>query len=348
MSWLNRILYLLNMLTLFALALCYLAPHISPSTFLWPIAFLGLVYPILLAINLVFTFYWIVSFKRYFWSNLFIILIGWGHLNTLINIESEESDDEAAFTVMSYNVRLFNVYEWIDNKNVKNEIVNFINNTKPNILCIQEFYAPNELPNIQLPYQHIGLQSQKKQWRMATYSSFPIINKGTVSIKGERKNNVCIYSDIVTKTDTLRVYNIHLASNWFRPSDYSFMQNPTLEKEVLKKNVLSISERLKNSFAKRAEQVEAIKTHINKSPYPVILCGDFNDTPNSYAYHQLSNGLKDAFVEKGVGLGRSYNGKFPSLRIDYILCSPEMNIHSFSTKDVKLSDHYPVVTAFGE
>jgi len=183
---------------------------------------------------------------------------------------------------------------------------------------------------------------------MATYSGFPIINKGTVSIKGKRKNNICIYSDIVNEKDTIRLYNIHLASNWFRTSDYSFIQNPTLETEELKKNVLSIGERLKNSFAKRAEQVEAIKTHINKSPYPVIVCGDFNDTPNSYAYHQLSNGLKDAFVEKGLGLGRSYNGKFPSLRIDYILCSPELNIHSFNTSDVKLSDHYPILAGFCE
>ncbi len=346
MNWLNRILYLLNMLTLFAMALSYLAPHISPSTFLWPIAFLGLLYPILLLTNLVFTLYWFVSFKRYFWSNFFIILIGWGQFSTLINIESKKTNTEDSFTVMSYNVRLFNVYKWINNKNVKNEIVDYINTVKPNILCLQEFYAPNELPNIQLPYQHIGLQSQKKQWRMATYSSFPIINKGTVSIKGERKNNICIYSDLVTEKDTIRLYNIHLASNWFRPSDYSFIQNPTLETEELKKNVLSIGKRLKNSFVKRAEQVEAIKTHINKSPYPVILCGDFNDTPSSYAYNQLSKGLKDAFVEKGRGLGRSYNGKFPSLRIDYILCSPELNINSFDTRDVKLSDHYPVVAGF--
>jgi len=328
------------------MALSYLAPHISPSTFLWPIAFLGLLYPILLLTNLVFTLYWFVSFKRYFWSNFFIILIGWGQFSTLINIESKKTNTEDSFTVMSYNVRLFNVYKWINNKNVKNEIVDYINTVKPNILCLQEFYAPNELPNIQLPYQHIGLQSQKKQWRMATYSSFPIINKGTVSIKGERKNNICIYSDLVTEKDTIRLYNIHLASNWFRPSDYSFIQNPTLETEELKKNVLSIGKRLKNSFVKRAEQVEAIKTHINKSPYPVILCGDFNDTPSSYAYNQLSKGLKDAFVEKGRGLGRSYNGKFPSLRIDYILCSPELNINSFDTRDVKLSDHYPVVAGF--
>tara|TARA_Y100001954_G_scaffold41338_1_gene42117 strand:- start:14074 stop:15120 length:1047 start_codon:yes stop_codon:yes gene_type:complete len=346
MNWLNRILYLLNMLTLFAMALSYLAPHISPSTFLWPIAFLGLLYPILLLTNVVFALYWFVSFKRYFWSNFFIILIGWGQFSTLINIESKKTNTEDSFTVMSYNVRLFNVYKWINNKNVKNEIVDYINTVKPNILCLQEFYAPNELPNIQLPYQHIGLQSQKKQWRMATYSSFPIINKGTVSIKGERKNNICIYSDLVTEKDTIRLYNIHLASNWFRPSDYSFIQNPTLETEELKKNVLSIGKRLKNSFVKRAEQVEAIKTHINKSPYPVILCGDFNDTPSSYAYNQLSKGLKDAFVEKGRGLGRSYNGKFPSLRIDYILCSPELNINSFDTRDVKLSDHYPVVAGF--
>ena len=126
------------------------------------------------------------------------------------------------------------------------------------------------------------------------------------------------------------------------------MQNPTLETEELKKNVLSIGKRLKNSFSKRAVQVEAIKIHINKSPYPVILCGDFNDTPNSYAYHKLSNGLKDAFVEQGVGLGRSYNGNFPSLRIDYILYSPELNIHSFNTKNVKLSDHFPILAGFGE
>ena len=136
MNWLNRILYLINMLTLFALALSYLAPYISPSTFLWPIAFLGLFYPILLGTNLVFTIYWIVSFKRHFWSNFFIILIGWGQFSTLINIENKKNNTEDSFTVMSYNVRLFNVYKWIDNKNIKNEIVDYINTVQPNIFVL--------------------------------------------------------------------------------------------------------------------------------------------------------------------------------------------------------------------
>lgn len=338
----NRILYILNMLTLFALALSYLAPHISPSTFLWPVAFLGLLYPILLGVNILFTLYWIVTFKRHFWSNIIIILIGFGHIQTFVKFQKPDSTKNNTLSLMSFNVRLFNVYEWIDEENIKEEIVDFINAKNPNILCLQEFYAPDSLPRINLAYSHIGLQSKKKQWRMATYSAFPIIKKGTVSIKGERKNNVCIFSDIVTPSDTIRVYNIHLASNWFRKSDYSFMQNPTLEKKDLTKGIQGIGGRLKASFSKRAEQVHAIKTHINKSPYPIILCGDFNDTPNSYAYHQLSYGLKDAFVEKGKGFGRTYNGKFPSLRIDYILCSPELEIGEYSTHSKNLSDHFPI------
>ena len=100
---------------------------------------------------------------------------------------------------------------------------------------------------------------------MATYSRLPIIEKGTVSIKGERKNNVCIYSNIVTKTDTIRVYNIHLASNWFSQTDYSFMQNPTLETEELKKNVLSIGERLKTPLLKEPNRYMPLKhTSINR------------------------------------------------------------------------------------
>ena len=142
MSLLNRVIYLLNMLTLFVLALSYLAPHISPSTFLWPIAFLGLLYPILLLANLLLCCIGSLLLKRYFWSNLFIILLGWGQLNALINIKGAESDMEEDFKVMSYNVRLFNVYEWIDNKDVKSDIVDFINIEQPNILCLAGVLCP--------------------------------------------------------------------------------------------------------------------------------------------------------------------------------------------------------------
>lgn len=328
------------MLVLFALFLSYLSPHISPDSFLWPIAFTGLIYPILLLLNALFFIYWTICFKRHAWANLVVILLGYGHIEKLIKVNQHDTFSEEQFSVMSYNVRLFNAYNWIQDDNIKENIINYINESNSSVVCIQEFYAADELPKLNYPFSHIGIQSDRKSWRMATYSKYPIINKGTVSISGEFQNNVCIFSDIVIQSDTIRFYNVHLASNWFQKEDYQFLDNPTVE------GAENIIERLRVSFSKRAKQVKAIKKHMNNSLYPVILCGDFNDTPNSYAYKQLSEGLKDSFVENGKGLGKTYNGKFPALRIDYILHSEEVNLSRFETSDLNLSDHFPVISYF--
>ena len=82
---------------------------------------------------------------------------------------------------------------------------------------------------------------------------------------------------------------------------------------------ISILRKLKSAFVKRAKQVDALHEYISKSPYPVILCGDFNDTPTSYTYHTVRGGLRDAFVDSGTGMSGTYAGKLPSFRIDYIL-----------------------------
>jgi len=337
---LNGILYILNMLLLFALFLSYASPFISPDTFLWPIALLGLTYPFLLLANSLFAVYWMIRFKKHFWANIFIILIGYGHIENLINIKDKETTETTQFSIMSFNVRLFNIYDWIPKDDVKNDIIEFLNNEKSSILCLQEFYAPTELPKLNYTYSHIGLQSKRKSWRMATYSKYPIFKKGTVSISGERTNNICIYSDIRIGKDSIRIYNVHLASNWFDKEDYSFLDKPTVE------GAENIIERLKVSFFKRAKQVKAIKAHMNTSPYPIILCGDFNDTPTSFTYKQLSKELNDSFTNSGRGLGSTYNGKIPALRIDYILYSPNLNQVDFETNEVKLSDHYPIKSSF--
>ena len=328
------------MLVLFALFISYLSPHVSPDSFLWPIAFTGLIYPILLLINVLFLVYWTICFKRHAWANLIVILLGYGHIEKLIKVQENQSSIESKFSVMSFNVRLFNAYNWIEDDNIKEEIINYLNNTNTGVICFQEFYAPDELPKLNYPFSHIGIQSNRKSWRMATYSKYPILKKGTVSINGEYQNNVCIFSDILVDSDTIRIYNVHLASNWFQKEDYQFLDKPTVE------GAENIIERLRVSFSKRSKQVKVIKKHMNTSIYPVILCGDFNDTPNSYAYKKLSEGLLDSFVEGGKGLGQTYNGKFPALRIDYILHSPEINLNKFETFDSNFSDHYPVISHF--
>ncbi len=340
--------FFINSLLLVGQILSYLSPFVSPSIF-WPIAFFGLLFPVFFILNLLFICYWLILMKKPFWANLIVLLIGMNSIGTLIGNSEEENaiEKENSFSIMSYNVRLFNAYNWIKKEGVKNEIFDLFNHMNTDILCIQEFYAPKQLPKLDYPFQHIGLQNKKSQWHMAIYSKFNQINKGTVSIKGERMNNTCIFSDMVFKGDTIRIYNIHLASNWFDKRDLAFMENPEISKKAIKKGVFGIVKRLKYSFKKRAIQVEVIKQHMEKSPYTIIVCGDFNDTPNSYAYNRISEGLEDAFLNKGKGIGSTFLGKIPFLRIDYILHSTKFKTNTFTTHQQKLSDHKAIESSLG-
>ena len=338
LSLINKLLYFLNAISLLLLIFSYLSPYISPTLF-WPISFIGLGFPILYIINIVFLIYWIIGFKKPIWANIIILLIGIGNISNYVGISPNSSSSKENIKVLSYNVRLFNKYNWLEKPNVKKEIFNFLKTENADILCIQEFYTADEIPNLNYPYRHIGLQSQKSQCRMAIYSHYPQTKKETVSIKGERMNNTCIYSDMLIKGDTIRVYNIHLASNWFNSSDYSFLQNPQQEK--LKEGIFSITKRMRTSYKKRAEEVDVIKEHMQLSPYPLIVCGDFNDTPLSYAYHSIKGNLVDAFSQSGKSIGSSFV-KIPALRIDYILHDADFNSTNYQKYNQILSDHYAV------
>ena len=340
LSIINKLLYLTNSICLLLLLFSYLSPYISP-TFFWPIAFFGLLFPVFYIANILFLIYWVIGLKKQLWANIIILLIGIQYIDLFFGTQPKTIENTDSIKVLSYNVHLFNRYGWIAKADIKSEIAAFLKTEKADILCIQEFYTPDEIPTLNYPHKHIGLQSKKNQWHMAIYSNFPQINKATVSIKGERMNNTCIYSDLSIDTDTIRVYNIHLASNWFKNSDYSFLQNP--KKETLKKGIKGIVERMKSSYKKRAEEAQVINEHIQDSPFPIILCGDFNDTPLSYAYNTIINDLNDSFSESAKGIGQSFV-KIPALRIDYILYDKKFSSFNYKQHKQELSDHYAIST----
>ena len=359
LSYINRLAWFINLGFVIALLISYLAPFVSPANF-WYIAFFGLCYPVLVIINVLFVFYWLVLLRPRFLISLVAVLAGWTYLQGFVqvNLETVVPDkSKTRFKLMSYNVRLFDLYNWSHNKETRNHMFDLLKEEAPQILCMQEFYHSDKgdfqnldtllkLQNARYHHTEYTLTLRDRDhWGITTFSTYPIVNKGKI-VFNTRSNNICIWTDIKINNDTIRVYNMHLQSIHFGYADYKFLDevtktNPSAELDELEasKNILR---RLKRAFVKRSLQADKVAQHIKRSPYPVIVCGDFNDTPSSYVYRTLGTGLEDAFVESGNGFGRTYGGKFPSFRIDYILNSKKFKTYDFRTIKEDLSDHFPI------
>ncbi len=355
--FINSVMLWLNYLLVSLLILSYLAPFVSPENF-WYIAFLGLGYPILVIANLAFVFYWLILWKKKFLISFVTILAGYAQLSNFVqlNFSALTKETSGSFSkVVSYNVRLFDLYNWTKNKQTRNKIFDMLKDEEANILCLQEVYTDDKkrfvtldsLQTIQtaqnLHLEYTATVSGAHNFGIATLTSYLIIRKGVVEFP-EKNQNICIYTDVLINEDTVRIYNMHLQSIRFQPVEYKYVDdilNNRETKEEVKKS-MSILRRLKIAFQKRAAQADVINAHILQCPYPVIVCGDFNDTPSSYTYHTIASGLNDAFKVSGIGTGRTYIGKFPSFRIDYILHSNNVTSYEFMTGSEELSDHYSV------
>jgi endonuclease/exonuclease/phosphatase family metal-dependent hydrolase len=158
----------------------------------------------------------------------------------------------------------------------------------------------------------------------------------------------CLITDIKFPHDTLRVLNTHLESVRFGKEDYNFVKdlkdsdNPK-NSDFIQGGSRKIFSKMKMAYIKRVEQIGKLTEIIDHSPYAILLVGDFNDTPVSFAYHQVSKRLNDSFVEAGTGIGQTYAGMIPILRIDYIFASESIKIKRFETIRKEFSDHYPII-----
>lgn len=365
LSLAHRILLLLNVAAAWALLLAYLAARYSPADFSL-LAFFGLGYPVILLINIVFAIYWGVLLRPQFFLSFVCIAIGFRtfdnfyHIRILSNRKAEAkmaAAPDSVYKVMSYNVRLFDLYNWSNNTQTRNNMFSLLQEESPDIVCFQEFYYEdsNEFNSLDTMVSfmkakniHVEVNTtvkKKNHFGIATFTTFPIINKGSI-IFSHTSANRCLYTDMLINTDTVRVYNVHLQSIQFRKEDIAFLKN--LTEEDGKKDVdelegaSTLMARMKKAYSRRAWQAEVISSHIRNCPYKVVVCGDFNDTPTSYTYNTMTKGLYDAFKVSSSGIGRTYIGRFPSFRIDYILHSKDIQSADFEVVPRELSDHYPV------
>jgi endonuclease/exonuclease/phosphatase family metal-dependent hydrolase len=357
-SLLSSALFVTNVLVSLCLILATMAAYIDPRSTAIPALF-GLAFPFLFIANVSFLVFWLIKKRKYLLLSLACTFLSLPTAFNFIALNTTTTTTNGAPKLLSFNVRNFDLYNWSSNKTTRNRIFDFLKAEQAEIVCLQEFFNSTsrnddfitldtiltfqKAKNYHVEYTSTAHVTQN--WGIVTFSSFPIVNKGSIRFES-KTHNVCIFTDLKIGLDTIRVYNMHLASIHFQQSDYRFMDSLSNKNNQEQINgSINLLKKLKRAFVKRAEQSQLILKSIQSSPYPVVVCGDFNDTPSSYTYKQLTSNLMDAFLASGNGLGKTYVGSFPSFRIDFILHDKAITSWQFNTHQEQIiSDHYPIST----
>jgi len=292
--------------------------------------FLNLMVPFFALINMFFFIYWVINFKWPFLLFVFSVLIGfkeWGKLYKLPNNAIPVSN---GIKVMSFNVRLFNSYKWIDTKEVPEAIEKFIQKESPDLVCLQE-YSKDFSPEFNnYPYRYIKPSKKNGQNGLCILSKYKLFNSRYIGF--EKSNNSAIHADFFYKMDTVRIYNVHLES-------LSINLNDTL---FTKKNSQKFLERIQSVIEKQQSQIEQFEKVDQKNKYPTIICTDLNNNAFSQPYNLLKENRHDAFALSGGGLGSTYKLAYFPFRIDFIFTDSKFNVINFTTHDLRLSDHKPI------
>ncbi len=346
------IVFTFNLITAIALGMAILAPYISPKSF-WPIAFMGLAFPVLLFLNVLFFLFWSFVLDKRFWLSLFVLFLSLVHVPKFFRIGkgSEVTSGTHSINVLSFNTHYMGAFDRKDQDT--SFFINKLREIQPDIMCLQEFAnlgGSFEKPMFRQffkEYKHYktvnadGLsQTYPTGYGVCIVSKYPILKSGYLE-QLNQSANITVFADVLIDGKTIRIVNTHLKSIVFEKQDYKTVEyiSKAESKAYGWMNIKRILSKLKNAFILRCTQVETIREKLNDSPYPIILCGDFNDSPTSYAYQTIKGNLLDAFVESGEGTSTTYIGNMPSFRIDYILHDPSFKSHQYKTHALNFSDH---------
>jgi endonuclease/exonuclease/phosphatase family metal-dependent hydrolase len=359
LSLFSRFMLWLNYVVIVALLIATVAKYISPALF-WIPAFFGLAFPHLLVLNCVFLLFWLAQLKPVSWFGVIALVVAIPTAYRYVQFSRpSKPTGNKLLKVTSYNCMLFDLYNWSRNKYSRDSILIALKEIDPDILCLQEFYTSEEKGDfnntdtvrrlMNMPYYHVEYTTTLRNtdhWGVATFSKYPIVRQGRI-VFNTRSNNICIFADVLLGNDTVRVYNLHLQSISFSRQDHKFIEDVSKNKEVDEMaGSTNILRRLKRAFVKRTTQVDLIAMHMRTCRYRIILCGDFNDTAASYAYERLSENLEDAFISKGFGFGKTYAGKWPQFRIDYILHDAKLRCSNYVRSQDTYTDHFPITAHF--
>jgi len=358
-------------ITLIIYLACSLTSYLNPASY-WYVGFAGLLFPYMLLAVVILTIAAVFINFKYIVLGALALFLSYRNVDNLFSFrgigkEFSVTKADGHLRVMTWNVRRFTPYyaKLFDpgNNNLK-AIVEEVEKYRPDIVCFQEFYtAPkSKRRNLEL-FQRLGYSYFAFAVRDDPYGSnyegtiifsrYPILQSYIYDLPKKVSTGAedPVAADIMVNADTIRVATFHMQSYGFLNRDYQDLYKIKKQSDTGLKASRNIFGKMRYAFVLRGIQADLIREEIGKSPYPVVLCGDLNDVPSSYAYVTTRGDMKDAFLEKGVGLGKTFmSGRsqfltwLPTLRIDYLFLDPSLKVAQFRHITRQLSDHRGLIS----
>jgi endonuclease/exonuclease/phosphatase family metal-dependent hydrolase len=348
------------LLTTISLLFSAWLPYLNPQQY-WLSGFAGLTFLICWGVNLLFVFVWLLWKKQYVWLPLAGIILSLNALYTSVGTHVWQEQpvsipSNKQFTIMTFNTSNMGLKDYREDTVLQTSIYQMLQQATPDILCLQEFYTnegpgfTNHIDSIKraLYYPYHYFTNDKSHWDywhygIVLFSRYPLIRSSTIpcGYSTAGSGSSFLQADLLVYGDTVRVLTAQLQSYMFKGNDYEILEGTRGSFGAVR----ALAAKMKHTIHKRAAQSKQLAGLIAASPYRMVVCGDFNDTPVSYTYNTISTNMQDAFLHKGRGIGRTLSFLAPTLRIDYILAEQPIQIHGYQTFHRKGFQHFSVMAS---
>ncbi|WP_420152742.1 endonuclease/exonuclease/phosphatase family protein [Siphonobacter sp.] len=312
------------------------------------------------------TLFWFFKKVSRAWFPLFVLILGWPFWQRTIGFSAQptaSSKNHKTLSVTTFNTTFFTVSTYWTTKDTRpaRTMLNWLQHSDSDVLCMQEYYNqenasyPSDFKSTAL-LQKAGFTYKAVLKNLSWYegeartgetgylgpvlfSKYPIIDQDSRVFENAGGHNGYVRADIKKGNDTLRVISLHLYSMGVRVGKVVKAPNS----KSAKAETRSILHQLKAGFIAHNEEIDEVLKEVKNSPYPVILCGDYNEVPTGIAYGKTRQYLKNSFEEAGNGFGFTLNRSPWLIRIDNQFHSNHFKVLRHQVhREVKGSDHFPV------
>ena len=340
---------------LVAMALSVLCPYVNPQRFVW-LAFFGLAFWEIFFFNVLVFILLLLMWSRKLWVAVIALVVSIPGINKSFSFGSKQ-DSSDSIKVMSYNVQMFKpLDEEMTSEDVCDKVINIVREQSPDILCCQEFAAfkrgvnrPQCIEDFakNSGFSYIYYNRKSNYGGNVIFSKWPIEKVSEDTGFGQENTYGVMVSVDAGDRGLFYLANMHLLSYKLSDDEIDVLMRPSDRRGSLDTVGMTVARKLKYAYERRADEIDTVLHAMPPVNGPIIMCGDFNETPMSYVYREMQKaGFTDTFTKVGRGIKPTYAGRIPLLRIDYMWVNDKVRPLCYKRHRVKASDHYPIVLEF--